>query len=55
MRRITEQFPNDSKATLFYALAMISNASPDDKTFARQKQALQLLQRILRACLRSSE
>lgn len=48
MRRITEQFPNDGEATLFYALAMISNASPDDKTFARQKQALQLLQRILK-------
>lgn len=48
MQRIAEQFPDDSEATLFYALALISNVSLDDKTFARQKQALQLLQRILK-------
>lgn len=48
MQRIAEQFPDDSEATLFYALTLISNVSLDDKTFARQKQALQLLQRILK-------
>lgn len=48
MKRITEQFPDDNEATLFYALALISNVSPDDKTFVRQKQALQLLQRVLK-------
>lgn len=48
MQQIAEQFPDDSEATLFYALALISNASLDDKTFTRQKQALHLLQRILK-------
>lgn len=48
MQRIAEQFPDDNEATLFYALALISNASLDDKTLTRQKQALKLLQRVLR-------
>lgn len=48
VKRITEQFPDDNEATLFYALALISNVSPGDKTFTRQKQALQLLQRVLK-------
>lgn len=48
MKCITEQFPDDNEATLFYALALISNVPLDDKTFSRQKQALQLLQRVLK-------
>ena len=48
MQRIAAEFPDDHEAVVFYALALISNASPNDKTFARQKQALQLLQRILK-------
>lgn len=48
MKQIAERFPDDNEATLFYALALISNVSLEDKTFTRQKQALQLLQRILK-------
>lgn len=48
MQRIATEFPGDREAVVFYALALISNASPDDKTFTKQKQALQLLQRVLK-------
>lgn len=48
MKRIAMEFPDDHEAAVFYALALISNASPNDKTFAKQKQALQLLQRVLK-------
>jgi len=48
MKRIAMEFPDDHEAAVFYALALISNAAPDDKTFAKQKQALQLLQRVLK-------
>ncbi|MBS0423133.1 MAG: hypothetical protein JSR71_01580 [Proteobacteria bacterium] len=48
MKRIVTEFPDDHEGAVFYALALISNASPNDKTFVKQKQALQLLQRVLK-------
>lgn len=48
MKRIVTEFPDDHEAAVFYALALISNAAPNDKTFVKQKQALQLLQRVLK-------
>ncbi|UJP04823.1 MAG: hypothetical protein LZF61_08150 [Nitrosomonas sp.] len=47
MKQIYTQYPDDHEAAVFYALALISNASPKDKTYAKQKQALQILQRVL--------
>jgi hypothetical protein len=35
---------NDEEAQVFYALALLANASPADKTHARQKQAADLLE-----------
>lgn len=47
MERIMAQNPDDREAMVFYALALISTASPSDKTFANQKKALRLLQEVL--------
>lgn len=47
MQRVWTQNPDDREAAVFYALALISTASPNDKTYANQKQALHLLQQVL--------
>lgn len=47
MARIFAQYPDDREAAVFYALALISNATPTDKTYAVQKKALRLLQQVL--------
>lgn len=47
MARIFAQYPDDREAAVFYALALISNALPTDKTYAMQKKALSLLQQVL--------
>ncbi len=39
--------PQDNEAAVFYALALISTASPQDKTYTNQKKALALLQKVL--------
>ena len=39
--------PQDNEAAVFYALALISTASPQDKTYTHQRKALALLQKIL--------
>jgi tetratricopeptide (TPR) repeat protein len=41
--------PKDVEAQVFYALALISNASPTDKTHSKQKQAAALLEPLYRA------
>jgi tetratricopeptide (TPR) repeat protein len=40
---------NDVEAQVFYALALLANAPPSDKTHARQKQAAELLEPLDRA------
>ncbi|HSS99323.1 MAG TPA: hypothetical protein VLK33_19950, partial [Terriglobales bacterium] len=40
----------DVEAQVFYALALLANASPADKTHAKQKQAADLLEPLDRAC-----
>lgn len=47
MERVLTHNPDDREAAVFYALALISTASPNDKTFSNQKKALGLLQKIL--------
>lgn len=44
MADLAHQNPNDVEAQAFYALALLSNAPPTDKTHARQKQALAILE-----------
>jgi tetratricopeptide (TPR) repeat protein len=44
MRDLAHQNPSDSEAQVFYALALLSNAAPTDKTHTRQKQALAILE-----------
>ena len=44
MGRLARDYRDDIEAQVFYALALLSNASPADKTHARQKQALAILE-----------
>jgi hypothetical protein len=39
--------PTDLEAAIFHALAMLGAASPNDKTYAQQKQAAEILNRVL--------
>ena len=43
MAALSRDYPDDIEAQVFDALALLSNASPADKTHARQKQALAFL------------
>jgi tetratricopeptide (TPR) repeat protein len=49
MSRLTAQYPDDDEAAIFYALALNGAALPTDKTYARQKQAAAILNRLLPA------
>ncbi|WP_035347145.1 hypothetical protein [Edaphobacter aggregans] len=44
MSDLASRNPRDVEAQVFYALALLSNASPSDKTHAKQKQAADLLE-----------
>jgi tetratricopeptide (TPR) repeat protein len=48
MRDLAAANPTDVEAQVFYALALISNASPTDKTHIKQKQAATLLEPLYR-------
>jgi tetratricopeptide (TPR) repeat protein len=43
MQRLREQYPDDSEAAVFYAIAVVANAPASDLTFARQKHAAEVL------------
>jgi len=43
MKTLSEKYPNDKEATIFYALAIDAAADPADKTYANQKKAGQIL------------
>jgi tetratricopeptide (TPR) repeat protein len=43
MKTLSEKYPNDKEATIFYALALDAAADPADKTYAKQKRAGQIL------------
>ena len=49
MAALTAQYPDDDEAAIFYALALNGAALPTDKTYARQKQAAAILNRLLPA------
>jgi hypothetical protein len=47
MESLHGRYPEDNEAAIFYALSLIANAPPDDKTYANQKKATQILEPIL--------
>lgn len=47
MADLARRFPEDHEASLFYALALLGSAPPSDATFAQQKQAAEILNRML--------
>jgi tetratricopeptide (TPR) repeat protein len=44
---VYRRFPQDIEAACFYALAHMATANPDDKTFAKQKQAGIVAEKVL--------
>ncbi|HEX4427265.1 MAG TPA: hypothetical protein VH079_17830 [Terriglobales bacterium] len=49
MGELAAQNPKDVEAQVFYALALLANMSPVDKTHAKQKQAADLLEPLYQA------
>jgi tetratricopeptide (TPR) repeat protein len=49
MAGIAAKYPKDVEAQVFYALALLANTSPADKTHAKQKQAVALLEPLDRS------
>ena len=47
MATLASDHPKDREAAIFHALAIIGNASPNDKTYAKQKEAAAILNRVL--------
>ncbi|MFP5223932.1 MAG: hypothetical protein ACLGSA_16700 [Acidobacteriota bacterium] len=47
MKDLSSSFPDDSEASVFYALALLATAPADDATFANQKEAAIILNGIL--------
>lgn len=47
MASVAAANPQDDEAAIFHALALLGVASPNDKTYAKQKQAAGILNRIL--------
>src|SRR3989454_990262 len=47
MQKVYDRYPRDHEAGIFYALAILGRALPTDKTYANQKRAAEILNRIL--------
>jgi tetratricopeptide (TPR) repeat protein len=47
MQQLSARYRDDREAAIFFALSLIGTASPTDKTYASQKQAAEILTRIL--------
>jgi hypothetical protein len=47
MSKVAAAYPNDSEASIFYALSIAAAASPTDKTFADQLKAGALLETLI--------
>jgi hypothetical protein len=47
MESVHNRYPRDSEAAIFYALSLIANAPLNDKTYANQKKATQILEPII--------
>ncbi len=49
MEQIVVRYPEDQEAAVFYSLALLGTALPTDKTFANQKKAAAILNKVLAA------
>jgi hypothetical protein len=49
MAAVAARYPKDAEAQIFYALALLSTASPADRAHAQQKRAAQILEPLYRA------
>ncbi|HET8550488.1 MAG TPA: hypothetical protein VFL57_20900 [Bryobacteraceae bacterium] len=49
VERLHRTYPGDSEAAIFYALALLGTAPPEDKQYANQKKAAAILNGLLRA------
>jgi hypothetical protein len=47
MEQLQARYPDDREAAIFYALALQGSASPTDKTYANQRKAGAILEKIL--------
>ncbi len=47
LRQLSVKYPQDSEAAIFFALALIATAPAGDRTYADQKQAAEILNRLL--------
>ena len=47
MAQLVQDYPDDTEAQIFYALALLSTALPTDKSYANQLQAVEMLEKIL--------
>lgn len=47
MQQLSMRYPEDREAAIFYALALIGTAPASDRTYANQKRAAEILNRIL--------
>ena len=46
MERLTQKYPDDPEAAIFYALALNETALPSDKTYAKQLKAGAILEKV---------
>jgi tetratricopeptide (TPR) repeat protein len=49
MAQLHLQYPKDDEAAIFYALSLLGTALPTDKTYANQKKAAEILNKVLLA------
>jgi len=49
MEQLHLQYPKDDEAAIFYALSLLGTALPTDKTYANQKKAADILNKVLAA------
>jgi tetratricopeptide (TPR) repeat protein len=48
MKAVADANPSDNEASIFYALALLGTAPPNDKTYVVQKQSAEILNAILK-------
>ena len=46
MEKVAQRYPQDQEAAIFYSLALVATALPTDKTYANQKKAGEILEKI---------
>jgi tetratricopeptide (TPR) repeat protein len=47
MEQLHLQYPKDNEAAIFYALSLLGTALPTDKTYSNQKEAAEILNKVL--------